>query len=679
MLQNGDPEAAFRQGRAGWQRPLLVCLAILGGLALVAGAETARLLNDPKTFFLRSEGRAAWIRLDQQFLLTAYPATPTGLVFEHTFRTGQATKGTRLTVRAFRRCVVRLDSATIYVGPENLDDWQAERSVRLPDPLPPGDHLLEIAVLNRDAQPCLLAFSDELGIHTEPGWTVVQPDGRRSPSIVVTERTQPEVAQTYPSISASALHVAPVLATVFAITFAWSLWNSRAKDPTVRRQSRPQLVRWGLLAAWLLLAANNMGQVQGQVGFDMTKHLDYVRYIVEHRSLPLANQGWEMFQPPLFYLVEAPWYALLTGRFDAEVVARILRFVPLLCGLIQIEIVYRTARTVFPERNDLQTIATLVGGLCPVQIYVSQVIGNEPLAGVLTAITVLFCIKLLVEPMRARSVWYFAGLGLVWGLAILTKVTPLILAPLIIAAVIVHCRGVARPVGQTFTKRTFVDVAVVCGVGCLTSGWFFLRNLAHLGKSFVGNWDPEAGSAWWQEPSYRTWSQLTSFGTSLSRPMYSGIWSFWDGLYSSLWLDGFVSGRVLRADEFPWNVDWVLCGAWLGLVPTALLAMSLVSCWRSEFEQSRKAILLSMAAIAIYLAATAEFFVRVPIYSTANARFMLGLVPCIGVLASVGAAPLLRFRVLRALIFALLACWAVAAYVAYFVPDALRGLLFRAS
>jgi hypothetical protein len=313
------------------------------------------------------------------------------------------------------------------------------------------------------------------------------------------------------------------------------------------------------------------------------------------------------------------------------------------------------------------------------------VISNEPAAGVLTAIVVLFCVNLLVEPARTRSPWHFALLGLVWGLAILTKVTPLVLAPAVIAAVAVHRRSihgrsihgrsVDRPAMQKIVKRSLVDVVIVCGVCFLTAGWFFVRNLAYLGKPFVGNWDSAAGLAWWQEPGYRTWSQLTSFGTSLSRPIYGGIWSFWDGLYSSLWLDGFVSGRVLRADQFPWNLDWVLCGAWLGLVPTALLAASLVSCWRQEFDRSRKAIVFSMAAVVIYLAATTDYFVRVPIYTTANARFMLGLMPCFGVLAAVGAAPLLRFRLLRALVFSSLACWAVAAYVAYFVPDAIRSLL----
>jgi hypothetical protein len=677
-LQNGDPDDRSRRAFASWQTQLAVCVAVLVGLALLVGVEAVRLFNDPKVFFLRAEDLAEWIRLDQSFLLTVYAGTPTGLQFEHGFHTDQAVNGARLTVRAFRRCIVRLDAATMYVGPENLDDWQEPRDIRLPDSLRPGDHVLQITVLNRDAQPCLLAHSEKLGIHTGPGWTVVQPDGRQSAAITVTQPTQPEVAQTYPSVSAAAIRIAPVLAVVFALTFAWSLWTSRTRDNLALRQLRPEFVRWGLLAAWVILAANNIGQIHRQVGFDMAKHFEYVQYIAEHRSLPLANKGWEMFQPPLFYLLEAPFYALLSHRFEPDTVVRILRFLPLLCGLAQIELAYRTARIVFPGRDDLQSIATLVGGLCPVQIYVSQVISNEPLAGVLTALVVLLCLALLVEPMRGRSRWFFAALGAIWGLAILTKVTSLLLAPLVVVAVAVYCRAVDSSANQKTSKRTLFDIGIVGGVCLLTCGWYFLRNVAYLGKPFVGNWDPAAGPAWWQEPGYRTWSQITSFGTSLSRPIYGGIWSLWDGLYSSLWLDGFVSGRVLRPDQFPWNLNWVLCGAWLGFVPTVLLAVSVVSCWRKEFNRSRRAVLFCLAAIVIYVAATAEYFVRVPIYTTANARFMLGLVPCLGVLVAVGAAPLLRFRFPRAFVLASLACWAVAAYAAYFVPDAIRSLVTRA-
>jgi hypothetical protein len=96
-------------------------------------------------------------------------------------------------------------------------------------------------------------------------------------------------------------------------------------------------------------------------------------------------------------------------------------------------------------------------------------------------------------------------------------------------------------------------------------------------------------------------------------------------------------------------------------------------------SRSRNALLFALAAVAIYLAAIADFYLRVPIYSAAHARFLVGLLPCFGVLAAAGAAPLLRFRLLRAAVYALVACWAIAAYVASFDYEPIRRLLAAGS
>jgi hypothetical protein len=145
-----------------------------------------------------------------------------------------------------------------------------------------------------------------------------------------------------------------------------------------------------------------------------------------------------------------------------------------------------------------------------------------------------------------------------------------------------------------------------------------------------------------------------------------------------MWLDGFVSGRVVPPEDFPWNLRWMLVGAWLALAPMGFLLASPATCWRREFRESRAAILLALAAVAVYLAALVDFYVRLPIYSTAKATYLLGLLPCLAILAAVGAAPLLRFRVGRALVFSTLTCWGIASYLAYFDFSAIRWLLGKA-
>jgi hypothetical protein len=248
-------------------------------------------------------------------------------------------------------------------------------------------------------------------------------------------------------------------------------------------------------------------------------------------------------------------------------------------------------------------------------------------------------------------------------------VTPLLLTPLLIGVVLWHSwqtfKIPAR--GAPAVMAGLTRLGYVFGVCALTSGWYFFRNWSNLGKPLVVGGEVAAGFHWWQDPSYRTWSQLACFGSSLDRPVYSGCLSLWDSLYSSLWLDGFISGTTFTPDRAPWNLSWMAAGAWLALVPTSLMLFGVLNIWRSELSASRSSLALAVVAIVVYVAAIADLYVRLPIYSTAKATYTVGLVPCYAVLAAAGAAPFLRFRVLRAALFSGLACWAVAAYAAYFL------------
>jgi hypothetical protein len=327
-----DPAEQLPGGkrRRGLRWHILLGVVFIAILGLAAAIETERLLNDPGVYFLSNEGDAQWIRLATPFSLNIYPPLETGLVFESSFKTAQTLNYARLTVRAFRRCAVMVDGVTIYVGSTDLDTWQQAQDIPFPGPLPPGTHHLQIAVFNHNAQPCLLAYSEKLGVHTGLEWIAVQPDGKRSPAMLATQTTPPEEALAYPSVARAFLGLSPWLLACFVLTFIWTIWNSRAPMRATnwpRWHVRASHVRWILLGAWMLLAANNIGQLPWLLGYDMDKHLDYVEYIARNRSLPLATDGWQMFQPPLFYLIEAPWYSLLSSHCGKDVIVRVLRAV----------------------------------------------------------------------------------------------------------------------------------------------------------------------------------------------------------------------------------------------------------------------------------------------------------------------------------------------------------------
>ena len=83
-------------------------------------------------------------------------------------------------------------------------------------------------------------------------------------------------------------------------------------------------------------------------------------------------------------------------------------------------------------------------------------------------------------------------------------------------------------------------------------------------------------------------------------------------------------------------------------------------------RQSTKPILFSIICLAIYYAAILDLNLRIPVYCMTKAHYTLGLLPCYGLLIAAGAEPFLRSRFIRALVNSAIACWAVAAYLAYF-------------
>jgi hypothetical protein len=197
----------------------------------------------------------------------------------------------------------------------------------------------------------------------------------------------------------------------------------------------------------------------------------------------------------------------------------------------------------------------------------------------------------------------------------------------------------------------------------LVAGWYFIQIYIQAGNIFVEN-KISRSLQWWQDPGYRTLSQILSFGQSLIYPIYSGVVSFGDTLYSTLWLDGFNSGLI---DFIPWNYNFMIAGALLAILPSLFIFTGLISAGLNKNRVYRTSVIFSGSVIAIYFIALLDFFILNPIYSGTKAHYTLGLLPCYAILIAAGAEPFLRNKLVRSFAIAFFACWAFAAYAAYFV------------
>src|SRR5262249_7334973 len=148
------------------------------------------------------------------------------------------------------------------------------------------------------------------------------------------------------------------------------------------------------------------------------------------------------------------------------------------------------------------------------------------------------------------------------------------------------------------------------------------------------------------------------FGRVLFYPFYAALSGFWDGLYSTFWLDGQLGSMVDYETRPPWNYSFMLSLTWLSL-PLGAIVLASARALRNPI------IWFSWSCIGTYLVAMLALHVLVPHYSQLKASYLLGLLPCSCVLLAAGVE---RFggRLRRAAL-GWLAMWAVASYAAFFV------------
>lgn len=564
----------------------------------------------------------------------------------------QAPSDITLEIRALRGARAWIDGREIPAV-QDSQDWKSPNPVALAS-LSPGAHLLLVSASNSTGPPAVRIFSASSGLSSGEQWQV-SADGK----IWVAPRTaaaSPDLplADRFESAGAAAARLAPVCAVLFALIFACSWFCQVRGFPWL--DSFPSVLRWSLLAAWAALTANNWHRLPVGIGFDVPAHLAYIDAIFTRHRIPLANEGWQMFQSPLYYLLAAPLQRLEYPPFGPLFYLRVLRLIGFACGAAQVELTYRALKLAFPRRGDLQGLGLIIGGLLPMNLYLSQTIGNEPLSALLSAAAIVSLWSLSSAP-STRKTSRFVVLGALLGLAMLTKATAVLLTGLSLLFIVDRA---------STPKKALRAAAVVVAAAAAVCGWYYLRNWLLLGRPFVGGWDPSRGFSWWQSPGYRTPGHYLSAGRALSRPVFSSFGGFWDAFYSTFWLDGSLCGTSEWATRPPWNYTAMIAAAWWSLLPSAAI---LIGTGKALFggDRRRPLLVFSALSVAVYLLAMLSLDLKLPYYSVDKATYTLGLIPCFAALAASGFETLGRGRLSRAALHGAAACWAALCYGAYFV------------
>jgi 4-amino-4-deoxy-L-arabinose transferase-like glycosyltransferase len=659
-------------------RHRLFALLVLVVVGLSAVAFIRRLcLNDPGITFLTAAPPAEWILLPTPCDLGVKRMEERRSRFRTTFDLPARPRSGAVQIRALRDYTLRVNGERIGAPADQKFRWKDVRRHDVTAALRSGRNDIEVEVSCTGAPPALWLTlrADGLVVKTGRHWQARVEGGAWTPVRLAVEPMEHPIARTCPTVREGWRDAWPAVLAWVAVSLmlvgAGLWWTSRRRaepDPSVDRPSIGQTGRHAELALlglivvlWIVLCANNLWRLPPILGYDAPAHYEYFKFLHERHRLPLASDGWEMYQPPLYYVLGACMIGI--GRSAGWITADALapKLLSAVSGLGLIIMVWLVLRLMFPDSRRARCAGLLLASAMPMNLYMSQYPTNEVLSAALVAAALALALRIVRDVSTSPVRWGI--LGAVLGLGLLTKHTAFLAVVMVFVVLAGHVLRRHGRLCRVWSATVLTALAALM----IVAGWLSLRNWLRFGNPFVGNWDPGSGFVYWQDPGYTTSAYLLRFGRSLTEPFHSCLYSFPDAIYSTVWGDGTWAG-IAGGFRPPWHFSLMAVGYPLALYPTALIGLGLVLAIVHWIRRPTAQWALLVGHGLIMGLAVLYMGVKLPYYSVMKGFFGLSAMPCICALGALGFDCVAR-RLGRArpVMWVPMLVWAVNAYASFFV------------
>lgn len=630
----------------------------------------------PDINFLSSHSGADWIIYPKPPDAMTYRDFEISAVFRRSFQLDGAPRMATLRLRAFKRYDISINGNPVTNSSASASNWKDAAQLDVAKFLHAGTNEIAITVFNNKAQPALWALleTERVRIATGPEWQSSLLGAAWRPACAAsspnhlapgnqlfsTENTFASLRQSIPMLCVFAL-------IACGIVYGSFRYLRRFQQTGVEDRAngwRTFMTRMVLLLAicWAALFFNNLGWLPREIGYDENAHEDYINFIYEQKSLPLANQGWEMCQPPLYYMTGACLLSASGAPPASQRGAWVLRLIGLATGIAHLIMIYLCLRLLFPDCLGAQWFGVLLAAFLPENLYISQYITNEFLAAAFVTAALYGCLRLI---KTENETWRLAlAIGLCVGAALLTKFTPILSVPFL-AAVFAR-RMLANPRAEF--PRSFRLLLIFFVAIMAVAGWHYARVWIHFGKPVVHDWDPISGYSWWTDKGFQTPPHFLRFGESLVRPYYSVINSFADGIYSSMWGDAGLGGMASWENRPPWNYQLMTAGFLLALFPTAIIVAGFVICAVKFLRRPEPVWFLLLGVAVTTYAALFYMSLELPYYCNAKSFYALMSLLPICAFAGAGWQAIINLAgKFRPVLYVLMLVWAMNVYASFWI------------
>ena len=254
---------------------------------------------------------------------------------------------------------------------------------------------------------------------------------------------------------------------------------------------------------------------------DISGHLDYIKYLVDNKSIPKSDSCWQCYHPPLYYFVASLLYSTLNSiKLNAD---QGLQYLSVLFSVVFVIFSYKTFTLVFKSRKPI-IVATALVAFWPSVIMHSARIGNDTLFYMLFSIG-YYTITLWWNTKRNLHLLF----ALIFAsLAVLTKSNGIILWAIILLFVFMRLTFEKRIIHRIIAKLwILIPIAI-------TLGLLFVRKLL----------DPSIKS--WPVGNIAGLPEMLRVGTELKNFIYFDLKAFFTISFIDPWYD--TGGR-----QYFWN------------------------------------------------------------------------------------------------------------------------------
>lgn len=660
----------------------LVLAAFLGVVALL----TWKSLRDPRVPLLRGRSGAEWITYPSPPSVNPRPRLELEASFRQSFTLEATPARATLSICLFRRGEARIGGKLVSL-PDPGEDWKSPSTADVTSFLQSGTNEVEVRVRSEFGPPALWFALEVDGqrIASSSAWQASLAGAEDLParsaatpmlfwnendndaftgdirSVNLNPPAATALAAQWTRLGVMAVLVAVVLLVGLKLGSRLSR-RSASNAPSKRTRFLVRALPIALIALLFAALFWNNRALALDIGFDAPAHVEYVQHVLQNGRLPLANEGWEMYQPPLYYLMSAGflWIQHALGMTGDVASLRILGWLAL---VLQCSFVLASLRLLFDTSPRRVWLGTCFAVCLPMQLYLYQYLSNEPWNAALSSASVYLGLRILVRgDLSLRS---HVLLGLALGLAMLSKFSALI--PLVVVTGVLALKMALH--GQRSVaawSRTIGACALTVLAVC---GWHYARVWAHFGSPLVGNWELASGNAWWQDPGYRTSLDLVRFGQSLDQPLLSSMHSIPDALWSTLWGDGMLGGSTRIDVRPPWDFEAMSAGYLLALLPALALVVGGVAACAALFRRPRAEWLMLLGLLGGTGAAFLSLALELPFFAQSKAFYAAALAVPICALAGLGLDLLARCAgPLRGVVLVAFGAWAVHSFTTYWAP-----------